>query len=520
MLLLAFVCDCAQWICEEQCFLSTLVLYVALLIVLTAAKVSSAFVFMLLCLLPIGGRLLGKALDRLHLVPLPPRPARSWTFLVCYCISICPPTILIGYACYVVVYFFLPVMGRAGNVVPSELIIAVLMAVTSFVCATVGLSLAHLDRRWKLTSRALITVWSLCIVAVMLLPAYSPEHPKRVVLQHTRRTWYTPHVQSSATQYPLTLTSQSATDSGAWLNGLDWQTLRPLSSLQMNATLSFGWKVDELAAPEPIACKGVYCELPYFYPFRLLVQGGVYLPAPTLSRQQYATSLTIDRVELLPSTLPTDRHRRIYHLSSHGAHHQVLTINNVQQMDASAEVVAWSFHHAGSAHQMYEGQRGGSRNRTKRAEKEHADISLGPFYDAESRKDKLAREDFFVFYSSGADHLQSPAAASYAQHPAATNFTQPALPAPFDTEMPQLATLPVYRSWSFWLEVRDNPAVVEAERAAGVVDADAAVHPLDMGISNHWLDDQTPLMQAVRADLPRWCTLVDTVATWDGYTLR
>ena len=88
----------SQWICEEQCFLSTLVLYVFLLIALTAANISSAFVFMLLCVLPIGGRLLGKSLDRMHIVPPPARPARSWPFLVCYCISIAPPTVLLGYA--------------------------------------------------------------------------------------------------------------------------------------------------------------------------------------------------------------------------------------------------------------------------------------------------------------------------------------------------------------------------------------------------------------------------------------
>ena len=427
---------------------------------------------------------------------------------------------------YVVVYFFLPVMGRSGNVVPSEVIIAVLMSATSFVCATVGLSLAHLDRRWKLTSRALITVWSLCLVAVMLLPAYSTEHPKRVALQHTRRTWYTPHNHTSSVQYPLNLSSQSESDSGAWLNGLDWQTLRPLSTLRMNATLAFGWKEDELVAPEPIPCKGVYCELPYFYPFRLLVMGGVYLPAPTLPRQQYPTSLTIDKVELLPSTLPSDRNRRTYHLTSHGTHHQVLMIRNVQKLDASAEVVGWSFHNPDSAHPMYETKRsnrqGVQKVNTRQQDTGQSEdaftFSLGPFYDAESNKDKLAREDFFVFYSSGADVLHSPSADSYSSH-SVVNFTTPALPDWFDGVMPELSTLPLLRTWSFWLEVRDNPRVVGADRAAGVADGDADVHPLEIGISNHWLDEDTPLMEAVRHDIPDWCTLVDTVATWDGYTL-
>ena len=145
-------------------------------------------------------------------------------------------------------------------------------------------------------------------------------------------------------------------------------------------------------------------------------------------------------------------------------------------------------------------------------------FSLGPFYDAESNKDKLAREDFFVFYSSGTDVLHSPSAASYAAHPTA-NFTVPTLPASFDGVMPDLTTLPLHRRWTFWLEVRDNPRAVEADRAAGVKDSAADMHPLEMGISNHWLDDETPFMRAVRADIPDWCTLVDTVATWDGYTL-
>ena len=426
-----------------------------------------------------------------------------------------------------VVYFFLPVMGRSGNVVPSELVMAVLMSATSFVCATIGLPLAHLDRRWKLTSRALITFWSICLVAVMLLPAYSTEHPKRVVLQHTRRTWFAPHNHSSSVQYPVTVSTQRSEDSGAWLNALDWQTLRPLSSLRMNATLAFGWRDDELVAPEPIPCKGVYCELPYFYPFRLLVKGGVYLPAPSLSRRQYPTSLTVDRVELLPSSLPTDRHRRVYHFTSRGAHHQVLMMRNVQQLDASAEVVGWSFHKPSEAHPMYDTLRGGEGRLhpkdSRRAHSGAADgddftFSLGPFYDAESSADKLSREDFFVFYSSGADTLDSPSAPSYASHSSA-NFTAPALPASLSGLMPELSTLPLHRAWTFWVEVRDNARLVQADRAAGIADADTATHPLELGITNHWLDDETALMRAVRADMPDWCTLVDTLATWDGYTM-
>ena len=503
----------SPWVAEEQCFLSTLVLYVALLILMTAFDISSALVFMLLCCLPIGGRLFGKFLDRLHVVPVPRRPGRSWLFLISYCTSLLWPTVLVGYACYVVVYFFLPVMGRSGNTVPSELIIAVLLSAVTFVCGTISLSLAHLDRRWTLTSRVLLGILALSYVAALALPAYSPQHPKRVVAQHVRRVWHTPYTYNSSSALPVALTPAVRSDSGIWINALDWQSIRPLSSVRFNRTRSYGWREDELAQASPLPCTGVYCEMPYFYPFKKLVKDGVYLPGPPLASGQYSGRLTLQRVEDVQREAAgeDDRHRRRYHFVSEGAHHQVLLLRNVVGQEESAQLVRWSFHEEDRHHAK---KRLAGAEAAMKASTVTLPWSLGPFYDDEAEGDRVQREDYFTFFSSGVPDDRAPSDAPPHRTPA---YPERSVPLELEPLLPRLSTLPTTRRWSFWLEVRDNPAVVRRDREAGV---QGAVHDLEVGVVNHYLDSSSDALQAVTEDMPEWTTMVNWVGTWDGYVVR
>ena len=495
----------SPWHAEEQSFLSTTLLYLMLLVALVLADISSSLVFMLLCVLPILGRMLGKALDRARLFPAPPPPAHSWCFLVCYCVALCPPTVLIGYACYVVVYFFLPVMGRSGTELPSELVMAVLLSVCTFVCATASLSLAHLDRRWKLTSRVLLALFALSFIAALTLPAYSPQHPKRIVLQHVNRTWHQPHTHTDAVVYPLALTAVQRTDAGVLVNGLDWQGLRPLASHRLQAATAHGLRADQLATATPVPCIGVYCQLPYFYPFRKLVSAGVYLPAPSLGEGGFRTRLLLTRVEQLQPESASDRHRRRYHFVSEGAHHQVMLLRNVVGSEQAAELVGWSFHQAEHYRPM------------KRQHREQPILkssifpfSLGPFYDAEPERDRQSREDYFIFFSSGVDLTQPGEEQLNSWH---VNLSHPVLPLPppFDQLMPTPASLSATRRWSFWLEVRDNPRLLTETTGP---------HTLEVGIVNHFLDSSSPILQAMKSDMPDWCTTVHWVSRWNGYELQ
>ena len=502
----------SPWVAEEQCFLSTLVLYVTFLTLLTLLNVSSALVLMLLCLLPVTGRTLGKLLDRLQVAPVPRPPSRSWLFLLLYCASLWVPTVLLAYACYVVVYFFLPVMGRSGTAVVSELIMAGLMSVVTFVCGTISLSLAHLDRRWKLTSRVLLGILALSLLAALTLPAYTPMHPKRVVAQHVRRTWHAPHTYTPSTPLPIALSPALRNDSGVWMNGLDWQTLRPLTGLRWNATQRFGWRANELALATPLPCTGVYCEMPYFYPFKSLVTNGVYLSAPPLTQGDYDSRLWLDRVEEY-SDAGDDRHRRRYHFVSEGAHHQVLLLRNVVGREDSAELVGWSFHDDATHHPIK--GREGDRGRTGRIDKASTfPFSLGPFYDAESTGDRVTREDYFTFFSSGVpDH---PPASSDPPHRTPA-YPELRLPPELEVRVPRLDTLPTVRRWQFWLEVRNNPRAKGGEGGGG---GGAGAMGLEVGVVNHWLDASSEVLEAVREDLPDWTTVVHWVATWDGYVIR
>lgn len=90
------------WLLEEQCFISTLVLWLALLILLTVLDISSAFVFMIASVVPTTGRLMGKALEICFAAGAARRfSARSWPFLLSYMASLALPSMLMGcQTCY------------------------------------------------------------------------------------------------------------------------------------------------------------------------------------------------------------------------------------------------------------------------------------------------------------------------------------------------------------------------------------------------------------------------------------
>ena len=274
-----------------------------------------------------------------------------------------------------------------------------LLSAVTFACGTISLSLAHLDRRWKLTSRVLLAVFALSFLAAVTLPAYSPQHPKRVVAQHVRRQWHAPYTHNASSLSPSPSPPRSVVTAACGSTRSTGRACAPCAPSASTAAAPTAGRRTRSATAQPMACQGVYCEMPYFYPFKKLVTDGVYLPAPPpLSTEgdgggEFGARLLLTRVEARGVGGVGDRHRRRYHFVSEGAHHQVLLLRNVLGRERSAELVGWSFHREGEYHPM--------RAPGGVAKAVSTFPSLGPFYDEEAARDREAREDYFTFFSSG-----------------------------------------------------------------------------------------------------------------------
>lgn len=499
------------WVLEEQCFLTTLTLWVILLPITMYYDVSSGFVFCLMILLPLTGRVAGKLLDRFVVATNSPHQQTnnhqhgSWMFLSLYLLSIMLPSVLLVYAWYVVGYFFMPVMGRAGDQVASELVIGILVSIATLVCTTISLSLAHLDKGFLLRKPLIIAIVTTIAVA-MFLPAYNSTHPKRTILNQTTRHWHPSYrVSDRSTSEAVNITSVAREDSVVWFNGLDWLGVEPLRNVRLNRAVQFGFDENGLRDAEEIQCTGIYCDMPFIYPFKDFMHGWRVLPAPMLP-ERYHGILTLDRVEMINST--QDQHRRRYHFTSIGSHHQTLFINNIEADESGAELLKWSFHDPDAvspAHRVIPADLSSDvPSQTERP------ASLGPFYDLETPKEKAKRREYFVYFSSGTPDLV-PDVSHADKHPA-YHFEAPIPTLPDDLEplMPTLHTLAPYneRRWSFWLEVRDNPTLKSDPNTA---------MPLKLAISSHYLGESTPLLNSFVEDMPNWTAVVHWIADWNGY---
>lgn len=177
------------------------------------------------------------------------------------------PLLLFTQLAVVVLYFFVPLMGRAGTQVPSDPIIAVISSILYTIPWLLPLALVHLDRNWKWTR-----LYGLIIAAIVLVIAsrtfpYSSETPKRVFIQHTERFFYDRYDYTTNTE------QQVAHDAGLWMNPLDHGRLEHLRPVALPENLfKEGSKTDEFAVAKYKECDGVYCSFPFILPIKEMCQ--------------------------------------------------------------------------------------------------------------------------------------------------------------------------------------------------------------------------------------------------------
>ena len=103
------------------------------------------------------------------------------------------------------------------------------------------------------------------ILAALQFP-FSPDFPKRIFIQHTKREWHAT-VKAGAT----TAGKVERTDSGLWVNSMDSRNIGDLSLTELR-------QVGDTKPVPPAGCPvgSLMCNLPWYFPVEHLVRYALF----------------------------------------------------------------------------------------------------------------------------------------------------------------------------------------------------------------------------------------------------
>eukprot|EP00455_Lapot_gusevi_P011264 TRINITY_DN15182_c0_g1_i5.p1 TRINITY_DN15182_c0_g1~~TRINITY_DN15182_c0_g1_i5.p1 ORF type:complete len:736 (-),score=182.38 TRINITY_DN15182_c0_g1_i5:35-2191(-) len=331
---------------EHHAFVGSFCFWLSLLLLLHLFQVGSSYVPLTVVSFPLFTRLFLLALSRLVVVS----PA---VHVIITCLGLVAPTLLLSEIWVVLFKFFVPLMGRLGTEVPSDVVMAVFALFCVFTYLSLYLPLLVFDLpgaaeheegsgRVSIFGRGLAILkftrsrfwWFLGVLAtisffstIWIFP-YGSETPKRVIVQHYERTFH-----AGSAPYLLGGEDQSHLhESGMWIIPFDYvglPVIKPYHPLFAQAH-----------HPE---CRGLYCNRPWYLPLRFLLPQYWDLPAPAFSSPNsiYPTS----PLQLLNITLQSDpsgrlpSRRRLYFRAT-------CTDHSALYLDAKANsslLTSWSF---------------------------------------------------------------------------------------------------------------------------------------------------------------------------------
>ncbi|OQS06301.1 endoplasmic reticulum metallopeptidase [Thraustotheca clavata] len=196
---------------------------------------------------------------------------------------------------------FIPIMGRGGTGLPSDIVIGTMVSILTLLtlsALTPVFCFINLNQL-KQTFIATISLTLACIFISCISHAYSTNCPKRLILQHVHRNFSR-----------LGSVADIKEDSGLWVNGFDFQGVEPLRPI---LTTSRWAKYTH--SPKPISFfKTIYDNFPWVYPIAHLmpIKNTWYLQTsnkPTFKvpthlevlSSQYDETLNLRRVHLVLS---------------------------------------------------------------------------------------------------------------------------------------------------------------------------------------------------------------------------
>ena len=264
---LAGVCWGRRWFLSSSRYdtsAASTTMWWSLLLLLTWFNVQSAYVPAMVLFFQV----LGSILSTRQLVP---------KMAIDLIIHFLPCVLLTQYYCTVGT-FFVPITGRIGDWIPSDILVAALLGVVgSLVWITPTMSLEQDNSRTPSFSHACTLSLSHCIwcstgmttllfLYLSIQTPYTRETPKRLYIQQTSRTVF--DVALEPNQPPAVLTH----DQGLWVNGFDERGLNP-DVVALN--------IPELTKnKKKIMCEKdkVYCGFPWYFPIQEMVLHQWYVP--------------------------------------------------------------------------------------------------------------------------------------------------------------------------------------------------------------------------------------------------
>ncbi|XP_029051156.2 endoplasmic reticulum metallopeptidase 1-like [Osmia bicornis bicornis] len=192
---------------------------------------------------------------------------RGWKWLFCYLATMCLPYIQSFYLVIGALYLFIPIMGRAGSSINSEVVMANMLCILFCLLLSFTLPIVLLIKNAERILSVLAGIFLITIGVLILTPLGFPYSgdlssvaPQRFMIAHSQRQYYD---LNGKLRYSGT---------GYWIADLD-----------MNSPYSVEAMVPEIGAVAPTVkdCeKELYCGLPYFMPVTTFLWKTSWIPGP------------------------------------------------------------------------------------------------------------------------------------------------------------------------------------------------------------------------------------------------
>lgn len=290
---------------ENTTFAATLLLFWLLLLLLTLLSLGSGVYVMQWVLFPMLFRLVS-----------PPKPGLLFTG--CYLMGLLVPFVISGSAIVIVWEFFMPLCGRIGTEPQPDVIVAVIMSFGFSVLSIGSISLVHLVKssHLRVVKKFLLLVVAGSIVLSSFSHPYTPQHPKRILLQHTERRFYDK------------AGSLVRSDAGIWANPQDYLKLEPVRPYYSAiADLPY------VACPE----NSIYCDMPWYLPIKDMLRGGMFIPLQASEAKPVPVATHVN-MQVISDHFDQSTGKRRVHLSVTGPDHITVYIDAIR-----TPLTNWSF---------------------------------------------------------------------------------------------------------------------------------------------------------------------------------
>lgn len=192
---------------------------------------------------------------------------RGWKWLFYYLMTMCLPYIQSFYLVLGALYLFIPIMGRSGSSINSEVVMANMLCILFSLLLSFTLPFVLLIKNAERILSVLVGIFLITIGVLILTPLGFPYSgdlsslaPERFMIAHTQRQYYD---VNGNLRY---------TGTGYWIADLD-----------MNSPHSVEAMVPEIGAVTSTIkdCeKELYCGLPYFMPVTTFLWKTSWIPGP------------------------------------------------------------------------------------------------------------------------------------------------------------------------------------------------------------------------------------------------